>query len=462
MLLSGGNKEAIREKFNLKNNKKNNQEEINQEINKEINQEINQELNEENNIIGGRKKKIKREKFKKIIDKKIDEIDEIYTVDNMNVDNMNVDNSESIEKKILKQIPVAEEISAYLPNLNSFIEVEYNKTHKKYIYDIKLEKGFPNGKQKFKFIIYQINNFNTLPFLTYLLYKKNTKEDKEEHLILTEIETDNIKKKSKEIVDNIIFENYKEKPKYKGYKEYKNQFYLFFEHSPKEEQLIENIKRKNRWFWAVVYELVNTKKVLNFPIQEDVIEFFLNNLNITQIYTEDNVTTYEIPIIAYHGSHYKKINFVAIFGVTRASSEASLGPFYYFGPYDNAVRYSMFTISKKPMIIGGKSITVDEEGRHDKGGLVRFVIFLGKNKIFNEEEGFIKKSIITNVKEAFIDWNENYNSAFTGLYNKIIEGKPVTIYSKYVVKQYEQLIPLSYHYINTDTDETDFEKIKIE
>ena len=236
MLLSGGNKEAIREKFNLKNNKKNNQE--------EINQEINQELNEENNIIGGRKKKIKREKFKKIIDKKIDEIDEIYTVDNMNVDNMNVDNSESIEKKILKQIPVAEEISAYLPNLNSFIEVEYNKTHKKYIYDIKLEKGFPNGKQKFKFIIYQINNFNTLPFLTYLLYKKNAKEDKEEHLILTEIETDNIKKKSKEIVDNIIFENYKEKPKYKGYKEYKNQFYLFFEHSPKEEQLIENIKRK--------------------------------------------------------------------------------------------------------------------------------------------------------------------------------------------------------------------------
>ena len=40
MLLSGGNKEAIREKFNLKNNKKNNQEEINQEINKEINQEL--------------------------------------------------------------------------------------------------------------------------------------------------------------------------------------------------------------------------------------------------------------------------------------------------------------------------------------------------------------------------------------------------------------------------------------
>ena len=237
---------------------------------------------------------------------------------------------------------------------------------------------------------------------------------------------------------------------------------MFFEHSPKEEQLIENIKRKNRWFWAVVYELVNTKKVLNFPIQQDVIEFFVNNLNITQIYTEDNVTTYEIPIIAYHGSHYKKINFVAIFGVTRASSEASLGPFYYFGPYDNAVRYSMFTISKKPMIIGGKSITVDEEGRHDKGGLVRFVIFLGKNKIFNEDEGFIKKSVITNVKEAFIDWNENYNSAFTGLYNKIIEGKPVTIYSKYVVKQYEQLIPLSYHYINTDTDENDFEKIKIE
>ena len=43
MLLSGGNKEAIREKFNLNN----------------------QKINKENNIIGGSKKKMKREKHKK-------------------------------------------------------------------------------------------------------------------------------------------------------------------------------------------------------------------------------------------------------------------------------------------------------------------------------------------------------------------------------------------------------------
>jgi len=35
-----------------------------------------------------------------------------------------------------------------------------------------------------------------------------------------------------------------------------------------------------------------------------------------------------------------------------------------------------------------------------------------------------------------------------------------TIYSKNVIKQYEPKIPLTYHYINTDTDETDLEKLK--
>ena len=191
MLLSGVNKETIIEKFSLNN----------------------QDINQDSNIIGGSKKKIKREKFKKKIENKnykndkSDEIDEIYTVDNINIDSMNLDNSESTEKKLLKQIPVAEEIATYLPDLNSFMQSEYTKTQKKYIYDIKLEKGFPNGKHKFKFIIYEINNFNTLPFLKYLLYKKNTKEDKEEHLILTEIETDNIKKKSKEIVHCLLIKD---------------------------------------------------------------------------------------------------------------------------------------------------------------------------------------------------------------------------------------------------------------
>ena len=428
MLLGDNNKNVLREKFKINNS------------------EITQE-----NKVGGLKKKNKIKKNKK------PNLDDIYTVEYMNLD----DNTYENEKRLLKSIPLDKEISTYLPNISDIIETKYNKEKKEYIYDINLQKGFPGGKQKIKLVIYQINNFNTLPFLSYLLYKYNETEDSEEHLTLPELETDNIKIKSKNIV-NSIFENYNEKPKYRGYKIFKNEFYLFFEYSPTKEDIIENLKRDNRWFWTVVYELINIKKVLNFPINRQTVDFFLNNFDITNIYLKDNLNTYETPIIAYHGSHYKKINFISILGISRASPNASLGPFYYFAPYDNAVRYAMFSPNNKHTTVGNETITIDDEGRYEKGGLVRFVIFTGKTKIFDEEEDFIKKSVITKLKEAIINWSENYNSCFTGLYNKIIDKKPITIYSKFVVKQYEQQKPLSYHYIETNIKEKNFEKIKIE
>lgn len=428
MLLNNKTKQTIREKFNVNAN------------------------NKSETLIG---KNINKRK-----NKTTTELDEIYTTDNIKFDNA--------KSNELTNLPIDKKISAYLPNTSNLIKTDYNKNEKKYKYNVNLENGFPSyssGRQKINFVIYQINNFNTIPFLTYLLYKYNVKEDPHEHFTFSEIEIDsaNLKTKSKQIVEDVIFENYKEKPTYKGYREYKNKYYLFFEYSPTEESIIENIKRNNRWFWGIVDELINVKKILNFPIKQDVTDFFLNNFDITNIYTPDNITTYETPMIAYNGSHYQKTNFIAVFGITRSSLYASLGPFYYFAPYNNAVRYAMFSPSKKPETVEGKLITVDEAGKYEKGGLVRFALFAGKTKIFDDvEEGFIKKTIISKTTDAIIEWRNNYNSVFTGLYNKTIEGKDVTIYSKFVIKQYDQQVPLSYHYINTDTDENDFEKIKIE
>jgi len=418
---------------------------------------FNIKLNNKENIINTKYKQKQK-------NKKTTELDEIYTVEHMNIEN----NNNKIQLQNNLNIPIDKEINTYLPNINNFIEIDYTKNQKPYNHDIKLDHGFPSGvypKQNIKIIIYQINHFNTLPFIMYLLYKNNINEDPDEHLILTEIEADhiNIKSKSTKMLNDVIFKHYDEKPQYKGYREYKNEYYLFFEHSPKEQEIVENIKRNSQWVWAVVYELIDTQKILNFPIRKDVTDFFLNNFDVNNIYTPDNTTTYEMPITSYHGSYYKKTKFISVFGITRATTNASLGPFYYFAPYDNAVRYAMFSPTNKPETIDGNIITVDEQGRYEKGGLVRFVIFTGKMKIFDDiEQGFIQKSLITTNHNPIIEWREKYNSVFTGLYNKIIEDKPVTIYSKIVIKQYEQQIPLTYHFINTNTDGTDFGKIKIE
>lgn len=418
MLLNNKTKDNIREKFNM--NKEN-----------------------KDNVLNI--KKIKKEKIKN--KSVVDEIDDIYTVEHIDTENTNY-SDDVIGHELV--FPIEREISSQLPNRDYIILTDYNKEQKDFTYNITLEKGYPPGKnQTIRIVIYQINNFNTLPFLTYLLYKYNKQDDNLEHLSLLEISldtSDNVKSKTKNIIKNIIFKEYTDKPKYKGYRQYKGDSYLFFEYSPKKEEIVQMVMRDNNWLWCIVDEIINDKNSLMFPIKSSTTEFFLNNLDILSIYKKDNITTFETPVIGYYGNHYKKINFVSVFGIPRSSTFSSLGPFYVFASYAPAVKYAMFPSHKKvPEVIDGEPI-FDENRKYIKGGLVRFAVFIGKTKFLNEL--VVEKYNISNKS-----WSQNYNSAFIGQY----ETKGI----KFAVKQSMQQVPLSYHHIDTATDEIDFEKIKI-
>ena len=41
---------------------------------------------------------------------------------------------------------------------------------------------------------------------------------------------------------------------------------------------------------------------------------------------------------------------------------------------------------QKPMKVDGELITIDEDGRYDKGGLVRFALFMGKTNVMMARE----------------------------------------------------------------------------
>lgn len=423
-----------------------------------LNNKIKNTIREKFNINQGKEQKTiesKREKREKIKNKNTsDEIDDIYTIEHIDKENTSDDNNDDYIQEAGLILPIEREISKELPNSDYITATNYTKEIKDYIYDIRLEKGYPSitGNDIIKIVIYQINNFNTLPFLTYLLYKSNKKEDDSELISLLEIKIDksdaeSIKNKTKNIVRDIIFKDYTTKPKYKGYREYKNNKYLFFEHSPKKEALATMIIRDTNWIWCLVDELINKKNVLTFPIKNSTIDFFLHNLDISTIYRKDNISSFETPVVGYYGNHYKKINFISVFGIPRSSVFASLGPFYYFASYDLAVNYAMFPSHKKiPEFIDEEQI-FNKENKYTKGGLVRFAVFMGKSKFFDE-------TIIEKYDALNKDWYQSYNSAF------IQENKGKGL--KFGVKQYLQQIPLSYHIINTSTNETDFEKIKIE
>jgi hypothetical protein len=156
-----------------------------------------------------------------------------------------------------------------------------------------------------------------------------------------------------------------------------------------------------------------------------------------------------------------------VFGVSKRSTYATLGPYYYFASYETAMKYAIFSVSGKPFEIDGKYITIDDKGRFDKGGLVRFVVFTGKMKLYDDKG---KADIINKVnikKEPEFSWVDDYNSAFTGVFELKDESdkhKNIYISAKYAVKQYNQQVPLTYHYVNTDVEikDNDFSNIFIE
>ena len=114
-------------------------------------------------------------------------------------------------------------------------------------------------------------------------------------------------------------------------------------------------------------------------------------------------------------------------------------------------------------------VTDNEEGRYINGGIVRFAIFLGKMKKIDNfqrdanDMSDIKRerlndcSLNQNMENLTMrisdhdgKWSEHFDSAYIGRLEldngEYLENTPII-----VVKNYDQQIPLSYHYINKST-----------
>ena len=63
-------------------------------------------------------------------------------------------------------------------------------------------------------------------------------------------------------------------------------------------------------------EIVNHRKMLSFPIRDDVCEFFLENSEFLFL-RDENDTLYETPSVGYYGSYYKNIAMTSVFGLRR-------------------------------------------------------------------------------------------------------------------------------------------------
>jgi hypothetical protein len=134
--------------------------------------------------------------------------------------------------------------------------------------------------------------------------------------------------------------------------------------------------------------------------------FFINNPDIILLYKECGDKLYEIPIIAYTNNNYNDFIFIKKFGIKRNDNKALYGPFYYFYNYNNI-----------------------QNNIQNNTHIIRYVLFLGKHYIIN-----INPNDLNTLNTYDICVN-NLNSK----YNSIV------VNNIYIIRQYEQQIPLSYY-----------------
>ena len=243
------------------------------------------------------------------------------------------------------------------------------------------------------------------PFLEFLMYKNNN--------ILEfpsfKYSSGNVINETRNIL-NIMLSNLNVKINYVGYiKEI-----LFFEIKTDIEYGVFQKKDNKLWF-ILVYELINLQESLKIPISSNVVNLFLENTRL--LYLTKNKNIIETPIVGFYGNHYDKITTIFLFGLHKGKLEDSLGPYYYYGDYDTAIKNSIGSFSNK----------LEGDKQQYKGGLVKFALFLGKTNMVTKKK--INK-----------EWIKEYQS--------LIYKKDKSI--EYCISNKLNQYSLAYYGVNTD------------
>ena len=315
--------------------------------------------------------------------------------------------------------------------------------------------------------IYQINQgMDNLPFLEFLLYMEGGEKEKGGcALTFPYIYTRHTKSG---LVDQCtpamaaLFSD-PDTVKYVGFVHDKSQrrCTLFFNktHIPHFNG-IPFMQANNRWFWTLSTEIFNERQMMQFAISDEVVSFFNRHSTVMQLKMNGRVL--ESPSALYAGKHFNYVSYMAEFGVKKASTRAHFGPYYYFVSFSGAMRYACYSMGFEPHVLDdGTSLTTNAHGKHTRGGIVRFAVFLGRCRAFfmNGDEDRSELSMYWANQDPFVkaklalrdingDWTRSFNSAYVGEYELNIGGKTKNRIPNWTIKDYDNQIPLSCHEID--------------
>ena len=300
----------------------------------------------------------------------------------------------------------------------------------------------PNIK-RVSFCIYRVvhckNQENVKhPFLQYLLYKYSPHHGNVSNtMVFPFIEIkNNFKKETSNFIKKIIGKDLKTE----GFIERNKTVFLFYNIDSEQTQYIDKVNfmtKQNELWWCLIDEICNHKQVITFPVHKSVYTLFMNNPSL--IYIKLNEKRIEIPIIAYYGNYFNFLPIVAALG-QRANTTKTNSDSLFFSSFKKAIRYGCWTENYKKKTVYNEDIS-DIDGLYFKGGLIRFALFIGKINILESIEFSDLETYITNK-----NWKSNYNSIFL---TKIkFDDNNLNIIPEYILKDFNQQTPLSYHEID--------------
>ena len=336
--------------------------------------------------------------------------------------------------------------------------------------------------------IYRINQTQTsTPFLEFLLYLDGSKKDKGGGkltfpYILSKHTKSGLVNQCAAPLHALFATNETDSDdvfKYSGYIYNKREkrctlfFNVFYD---SDTSSIAFMGAKQRWWWVLSSEIFNEHGMMNYQISDAVISFFNSNPDMMQLKLNGQVL--ESPTACYAGKHFNYISYMAAFGMKKASTRAHFGPYYYFVSFMDSMRHACYSIRAphvenirtgqkqnlrfEPHVLGdGTSLTVNEYGKHSKGGITRFAVFLGRCRAFflNGDEDRSELSMywanqdpLVKAKLALRDingnWTRDFNSAYVGEYSFNVDDKTKKRAAGWTIKEYDNQIPLSCHEVN--------------
>ena len=235
-----------------------------------------------------------------------------------------------------------------------------------YPLEVNLTKVRPNkGYSKVIFCIYKKVSVDDKHFLQYLLYKYNDKDTLYFPFV------------NKKDLENEFLKKVFNKEDYilKGYRIFNECLLTYVMVSSIDHNIICK-KSGDNWWWSTIEEIVNSKSVYIYKIHKSVTDIFYMNHDMCFLLNYKNEKL-PVPKVLYKSSDSNTTDFELIFGFYRASIWNSLGPFYIFSPYENAVSYATKI----------KRYISSEFYENNSGyGAIRVVSFMGESKVFINSE----------------------------------------------------------------------------